>query len=466
MLKTLSIVIGTAALGATLFAGRQVSRSSDGRIERTSDSSVSCEGAKNLKIQLPVASLVLDTTNNERLSVHAVRWTKDPESEAGKKWMRSSLNVTHDGDHLNVTDSSDGDHSVTGLKGHFNGGLDIHISIPRGLNVQLNQGVGETKTNGDYRSIDLGLGAGHVVGKFRLTGTDNSMVRVGAGQIELDLPRGSNLDVTTNAGVGEITGIPGRSKPATGIHLGDKRAARLGSGGTSLSVHVGAGSIVIHSDADVHALAMTETDALKADQAFQELHLDPDMNGSMDNLGAQIEAATAHIEPDVNEALEKAMPEVDRELAEVGPEVERALKEAQPEIDKALAEVGPQVDEALRKAKPEMDRELANIGPEIRRAMKEAQREMQKGRKEREKALREARPEIEKAMKEAQKALDDATRELDKSGLGHGEMSDSIRKTVAEALKAARSAMRESMKEARKAIEDAKKDGKSDVDHD
>ncbi len=467
MLKIATLVFGTAALGATLFAGRQLSHPHDGRFELASDNSVTTEGATTLKIQAPIASLTLETSNTGRLSVHGVRWTKDPSSEAGKKWMSGVTKVSHDHDLLVVEDTVDGDHSMKNLKGNFNGGLDLHITAPRGLKVKLELGVGNALTSGNYNSVNLSVGAGQMTGKFDLSGGTPSSVNVGAGEVKLDLPSGTNLDLTTATGVGEISGIPGSSKKTEGIHLGDRRSVKVGAGGTSLSVHVGAGSITINSASSV--TAMTTADRFSdTEKGSREEHLwsgdvdasissDPIKGDSLDELGPQIEAALAQVQPEIDRAMKETQPQIDKAMAQVGPEVDRALREAQPEIDKALADIGPEIQRALKDAKPEMDRDLANVGPEIERAMKEARQEMAKAQKERRRALQEAGPEIDRAMKEAERSLDEAARELDREGIKHDHFDQSIRKSVQEALRSARAAVRESMKAARKAIDEAKK---------
>ena len=101
MLKIISIVFGTAALGATLLAGRTIALAQSHRTEKASDSSVSADGATVLRLKVPIASIVLETGNMSNLSVHAVRWTKTPDSPAGKQWMSEAvLSVARSGDVL------------------------------------------------------------------------------------------------------------------------------------------------------------------------------------------------------------------------------------------------------------------------------------------------------------------------------------------------------------------------------
>jgi gas vesicle protein len=361
------------------------------------------------------------------------------------------------------------------VKGNFNGGLELHVSVPRGLAVKMEVGVGTAKTNGDYRSVDFSIGAGDFVGRFDLTGRGSSEVHVGAGRVELNIPRGANLDVNTATGVGDVTGLPATQEDTKGLHIGDRRAARFGNGGASLSVHVGAGAIVINSSSNPKALPSESADT-DIDQGAREQSLwsgDVDSNMSMDLdpdktlavIGPTVDRAIALSNAEVDQAMKQCKPEMDQDLANVGPEVARALKEVQPEIDRALAEVGPDVDRALKQNRPEIDRELAKIGPEIAKAMKEMRPQIEQARKEQMRELQKMRPEIEQAMKEAEKAIDEAARELGKEGGDHSTLEKSVRKAILDALKSAREAMKEAKSAAQKAVQDAKKHSADDEDN-
>lgn len=480
MLKLVYIFIGIGAVGAGLVTAQLAVHRQDGRTERTYDDAVSASGARTLDIQAPVAAVEIETGRFPELSVHAVRWTKTPETSAAKHWMSDGrFSVTRSGDVVSVRDQFGSDSRRNDLEGNFHGGLEIHVKAPEGMRLDVHVGAGSVKPRGDLQSVDIHVGAGAVEGRFRIAGS--SEVHVGAGEVELAVPASENLDVDAHAGVGSIVGLPESGTRSDRIHIGDNRSGRFGSGGSSLSIHVGAGKIQIDSPSAAKNLSMSDSGTRELrldseDSAANSAHFDvpdvgpivsqalADSNRALSQAGAgrQDDDDLSDIGPAIEEAMKSIGPVLDKTLSQIGPDIDEAMRQARPEMDRDLAKIGPDIDEAMRRAQPDMDRDLAKIGPEIRRAMEKIRPEIERARREVRHNLDKQMPEIEKAMKQAQAEIDKASRDIDSSH--DKDLDKPTREGIRASLNAAREAIRQSMAAARKAIEEAKRDLDNDKD--
>jgi len=398
--------VAASALGVSFVAANLRGETQEPHESKTSTLKVSAPSTGRFRIKIPLGTVKIETGGVSVIEVHADRWSKTPMSDAGRRWLQNSkLMLTNNAGEDILQDYPMGDESNKSLKKDFNGGLDLTIRVPAGLDVFIENGAGTIDSRGDYRTYSLHLGAGEVTTDLASCPTRNSELHVGAGEVKLHLPARSNADVTASTGVGTVEGLPATERNANGIHVGDSRSARFGSGGTKLSVHVGAGEISITSpDTRKPGPKVAQSEDGRADKFGKEV----DDDSMAVDIDQGVRDATKNIDRDVARALSQIQPEIDKEMANLPHEIEQAMDAAQPEIDKALREARIETQKALKELGPQLKRELGKIQPEIDRALAEAMKAM----KDSSKIRKQTKAETEKAIKEAMKAVREAEKAL------------------------------------------------------
>lgn len=342
--------------------------------DRTSDASVDGAGAKRLVIDIPLAELKIVTTGRgNRLTAHAVRSCKLPTSPSGLKWLNDSVfTVERRGDELFVQDKPFGSHSLKGADGEdgLNPRFVVELSVPVGLDVKLDLSVGSAQAAGHYGRFDgsvkagqlsatgidcsgplqLHTGAGKIDATLAAPLRSDSRLESGVGGLTIDLPRGSNMLVKADVGVGHISGLPEPSHMDGGIRMGARREAQIGRGGTSLVLHAGVGQIEVGVH-DAVSDATPTTKARSLDEGDTVAAVRDDSNE--EDAPEVSEDIPVHIDADVVDFHAFGRSEddlVDSKAIEA--EVRKAIKLANVEVKKALAEARRE----MRAAMAELDR--------------------------------------------------------------------------------------------------------------
>ncbi|AIE85387.1 hypothetical protein [Fimbriimonas ginsengisoli] len=394
MLKSTYFVLTTALLGATgVAATLQTShrnlrqeRGQEPRESRTINGAVTGGDARVLRIDVPFGTLHLLTSRSNELKVHAVRSAKKPLSAEARRWLdQSVLTVSRNGNVLTVKDQP-----PTGFleKGNSKGAdidLEIEISAPAGLDVDLQLKYGSADGGGQFGAfkgvvgagevdlhpiscggaLDLHVGAGQISLGLESPLRRDSKLWSGAGEITIDLPKNTNADVSAEVGVGDIEGVPATSRSDGEIKIGGKRRTRFGQGGPKLDIHVGAGSIQISRGGKTFGDELQASMEAEPTVDFSPADVTPDQD---DEKPGQIDREIAKALKEASAESERAMAEAEREIKRAMAEVDRAMAEARREI--RSEHLGPDIEAIVRSAMKTARGASDQALREVRRSLK------------------------------------------------------------------------------------------------
>ena len=433
MLKTSIMLISVGAVGASLLGWRMRAVSSFALNQKISNLSVTVGNANTLLVDVPLGHVVLIADQSRDLTVHVVRSAKVPSDPAAQKWLDDSvLSAENRGDLLVVRDRPFGKDnlsevgSIPGSSSKPTGSnvdVLVQIHVPVNLQAKVKISAGQLEIIGRFHGVAGSVAAGNIdvtglqcqersefkVGAGNLNVSvpsrshATSSLHVGAGEVKLVVPSGASADVSANVGIGEITGLPGKASKQDGIHLGDRRHGRTGSGDSKVDIHVGTGSIKV--DARDHVEATTVLD---------EPSENPDGLKDLDDRDF------ADLDGTIKESVRMALESAKLGMSSLPKDIDfkvmsdQDFKGMDKDLSKSLEKLGPEIEKAMESAKPDIEKAMRTMKPEIEKAIRTAQAEVRK-------SLKDMKPEIEKALKEAIKELDQALKEIDKSEKIHGE---------------------------------------------
>ena len=487
MLKTTIMLVSVGAVGTSLLGSRLVA-GTPSPDRKESNLSVSVANASRLEVKIPLGKVTVIADDSREMRVHVVRTAKGTLDESARRWMNDSyLTADNKNGVLTVVDHPFGNERLSNVKSSGNDrnqthrtlDLDVQIHVPSALAAKVNISAGEADLGGRFRSVDAEVSAGTLsADRIRTDGTLSLKVgagslfagissgsratghlSVGAGEVKLRIPGGSGADVSADVAIGEITGLPGKAHKEDGIHLGDHRHGRTGSGEAKVSIHVGAGNIAVDSEGRVEASTMPEEVGetlaeVKEGDSDLDIKIDSDLNKTIAEAMASANSAMASADVDLKIDLKdlKGLDEL-KELKELnelksleslkdldvdskdmhfefsddgnGKHSAEQLKKAHAEIERAMKMAA----ESLKKMRPEIERQMRASKPEMERAMKEAQEEVAK-------AMKQMRPEIERAMKEAREEMARSSKEMKN-------IKPEIERAIREALEELKKALKE-----------------------
>ena len=449
MLKTTLMFISVGAVGATFLGSRFQNHFADSANRKVSDLNVTAGSARNLQVKVPLGTVTLIADGGKDLTVHVIRSYKGPNDDVSRKWMNDSFITAQNRDgQLIVEDHPFGKDSLNNA--HLNNvdssgkngrslDLSVQIHLPADLAAKVNVTAGEADLHGRYRSVNaevsagtlstgnlrssdqvsLSVGAGSLNASLDGRSSGATKIKMGAGEVKLTIPSGAGADVSADVAVGEIVGLPGSDvHQDNGIHLGDRRHGRAGSGNAKVDIHVGTGSVEVQSTDHFLELEVSKKHSVKALSV-----LDDDEASGMNEI--DVDDATQDTD-EKNEAIAGVSQDMKIDLDDLKFQDMNNLKELgnlDKDLAKSLKDLGPMIEKAMREAKPDIDKAMREVGPEIERAMKAAQPEIDKAiresRIEIEKAMKGIKPEVDRAIREAMQELKKALMDLKKSEKVH-----------------------------------------------
>ncbi|MBS1703948.1 MAG: hypothetical protein JST12_19950 [Armatimonadetes bacterium] len=464
MTKSTAFIIGLATVG---LAGLSIARAqiasdssdhqyalptSDDRETNHSVLNVTAGGAHRLRVNLTLGEVVIKSGATSNLTAEITKEVSKPVDADERKWLDSHwIQAKRSGDDLVVEELPNDRPKFfsNSTKKNHNLKIRVEITVPRGLDADIELDAGTVHIEGDYRSlkskvdagqletvnlssdrfVDMNVGAGEIDAKLSKTPSSDSKLDVGVGQISLDLKGNASVDAQVGIGNIEVSGESSDKKKGLGAH----QTIRVGSGGANLKLNVDTGSINLSQG--------------KTEKRFDtggDLNLDIDIDSDGDlgqDLSKTIESAMSiaaksveHIGDDI---------EIDQDGKRLsGDDVKSAIRDAMKEAQKAIEEAKKEVEKAKGQIKLEMDGKRmsdADIAAMTRDAMKEAQ-----------KAMAEAMKEVERAQKDMKAQMRDQK-----------DIKIDIESITRKAMEAARKAMEKAQKEMEKNL---KKDSKGDTD--
>ena len=370
--------------------------------------SMNASGIKNIEVDIELGAVELSTNSGFTFDAEITKGISRPLGDEERKWLNNPwLKVRREGDTLVVYEdkSLKPDFKRSNRNRSQNNQIDVavRIQIPKGLNADLNLLAGNETISGEYQSltthvsagelelkqVDPGeflkanVEAGEVNAKLARVPSQASSISVSVGEINLDV-RG-NATVFAKSGVGSISASGKSDEGQDG--LGSKQQIKLGSGGTKLTLDVGAGSISVGNGVIEKRSKRDQEDELDAESDFRidlkdEEEIQREVSAALSQSNAEVQKELARAQKEIKSAMSST---------ELKNEIARAMKEARAEINSS--DIQKEIAMALKEAKSAMN--SIDIEDEIARAMKESKVDI-------EAALKDADREISKAMREVE----------------------------------------------------------------
>jgi hypothetical protein len=361
----------------SLQKSKSSSRNADSDMEtRASSLNMNAAGIKNIKVDIELGTLEISTNSSNSFNAQITKGINRPLGEVERQWLDNPwLKVRREGDTLVVYEDKGLKPDLKSLNKNRNGNnqldLVIKIQIPKGLNADLSLTAGSEMLSGEFRSlttrvmagelnldqVDSGeflnvkVEAGEVNAKLTRVPSRDSSIKVSVGEINLDV-RG-NATVIASSSFGAISASGRSDEDQDG--LGSKQQICLGTGGTKVTLDVGAGSINVGN-------------------GTIEKRLRKDKKGNSD-LGTNFEIDVSD-DQDVQAEVSKALREVENAMksVDIKDQVERAMKEVQFELNSK--DIENEIAKATRESKVDIESALKSADREMKHAMRELEIEM------------------------------------------------------------------------------------------
>ena len=416
----------------TSHASKKMNQNSRADLEtKKSSLGMDIAGVKHVKVKLEIAEVILSTHASSAFSAEITKGVSRPVGDKERQWLDNPwIKAKRDGDTLVVYEDKslkpDLSHRSDSRNDHYQINIKVQIDLPSGLDADVSVDAGTAAASGDFQSLTthisagqlnldhfesrdflkIDLGAGEVNAKLSSAPSGDSTINVSVGQINLDAK--GNATVEARTGIGSIT-VSGetkeRGKDDKDTVMGSKQQIRLGSGGSKLTLDVGAGNIKLGS-------GVTEKRS-KGDEFDMDLDLGKGIKSDF--------ADSDEIKAEVANALREAR-SVQIDGSDIHDEIAKAMKEAG-SIQIDSKKLQGEIEKAMKEAGIEMDSAFKNSDKEIAQAMKEIDIEMKNNKDLGEPyrgiardALDIAKKSLRQAMITAKKAIAQAKLAASKAG--------------------------------------------------
>ncbi len=375
---------------------------------KTYSLSMNASGIKNIKVDIELGSVEISTNSGSSFDAEISKGISRPLGDEERKWLNNPwLKVRREGDTLVVYEdkSLKPDFKRSNRNEKKNNQIDVrvNIQIPSGLRADVKLLAGNAAITGEYHSLStqvsageldlnqvdpgeflkVNVEAGEVNAKLTRVPSQASSINVSVGEINLDV-RG-NATIFAKSSIGSISASGKSDEEQDGV--GSKQQIKLGSGGTKLTLDVGAGSINVGNGVIEKRSKRDEEDDLDAEGGFQidiknEEEIQHEISFALSQSNAEVQREMARADKEAKSAISSI---------ELKNEIARAMKEAKAEINSV--DIQKEIAMALKEAKSAIN--SIDLEDEIGKAMKESKVDI-------EAALKDADREISKAMREVE----------------------------------------------------------------
>jgi len=254
----LALLAPVAALAACVFHHQEF------RSLGVQEASLAAPAAKTVVVRNNVGDVRVETAETDRVSVRAnVQTRLAPEKIPSRTGPHPDLLVAQEGDvvrvenaHLDTPDDEDWK-------------MDITLTVPRGVDVRVSNGVGDCAVAGTSGRVEVDLGVGDL--EVRAERVGGGMIKIGVGDVTLRVSKGGpDGDLSCESGVGDVAivvpaSFEGEVDLATGVGdvsvdgasgvtvernvVGGSARGRIGSAETSLRCRTGTGDVSLRRGA-------------------------------------------------------------------------------------------------------------------------------------------------------------------------------------------------------------------------